>query len=176
MARRVAGLRGTEETGCYAGPRQQYIVTNSPAGGIGGPFWLLMMRSTMRLKAALTAAIALAIASPAALAKPGGWRAQGGSHPQQYAQQRQFPLFAQQRQMPPPGYGGRMNPEDRQKMRDDMRWANREPGRDSPPPRDVQPGRMSPEEREKLRRDVMDANREMPRDRPRDMRRDRGRW
>jgi hypothetical protein len=60
-------------------------------------------------------------------------------------------------------------------MRDDMRWANREPGRDYQPPREAPPGRMSPEEREKLRRDVMDANREIPRDARRDAWRERGR-
>jgi hypothetical protein len=132
----------------------------------------------MKLGAAFLAGIALvaiaASAAPAALARPGDWRAQGGPQAQPYAQHRQLPLYAQQRQMPPPGYGGRMNPDDRQKMREDMRWANREPQRDQPP------GRMSPEEREKMRRDILDANRDMqrdtPRDRPRDLRNARRRW
>jgi hypothetical protein len=137
-----------------------------------------MMRPTMKFRAAFLAGIALvaiaASAAPAALARPGDWRAHGGPRTQPYAQHRQLPLYAQQRQMPPPGYGGRMNPDDRQKMREDMRWANREPQRDQPP------GRMSPEEREKMRRDILDANRDMqrdtPRDRPRDMRNARRRW
>ena len=71
--------------------------------------------------------------------------------------------------MPPPGYGGRMNPEDRQRLRDDVRWSNREPQREY---RDLQRedrmGRLTPQEREQLRRDIQEANREMPRDMSRD--------
>lgn len=190
MAGRVAGLRGAEETGCYASPRQQYIVTNSPAVGSSGPFWLLMMRSTMKLKAALSAAIALAFAAPLALAQPGGWRTNGGAHKQYYAQNRQQ-LSPEQRPMPPPGYGGRMNREDRQRLRDDVRWSNREPQREYREPqreyrepqreyrdpqreyreaqrRSTETGRLTPQEREQLRRDIQEANREMPREKSRE--------
>ena len=126
------------------------------------------MRSTVKLTAALCTAIALALAASLALAQPGGWRGNGGAHKQYYAQNRpQLP--PEQRPMPPPGYGGRMNPEDRQRLRDDVRWSNREPQREY---RDLQRedrmGRLTPQEREQLRRDIQEANREMPRDMSRD--------
>lgn len=128
----------------------------------------------MKAVTVLTAAIALALAAPMALARPGEWRGNGArQHNHMYTQNRQ-PVFMAQRQMPPPGYGRRIGEDDRQKMRDDLRWANREPQRQEPPRR-AEPGRLSPEEREKLRRDILDANRDMPRQPPSDMRRDRGR-
>jgi len=137
-----------------------------------------------------------ALAAPLALAQPGGWRGNGGGqrpHNQYYAQYRQPPPQAQ-RPMPPPGYGVRMSPEDRQRLRDDVRWSSREPQRDQraaqpeyrepqreyrDPQREyreaqrrsTETGRLSPEEREKLRRDILDANREIPNDRSRDRRR-----
>lgn len=126
----------------------------------------------MKARALLFAALALALAAPVALARPaGGWRAEGAHRPHnQYIERQRQPIFMAQRQMPPPGRGGGMNPDERQRMRDDMRWANREPQRDDSPRR-AEPGRWSPEDREKLRRDILDANRDMPRD----ARRDRGR-
>jgi len=113
----------------------------------------------MKLKAALSAAIALALAAPLAFAQPGGWRAHGGAHKQYYAQNRQ-PLPPEQRPMPPPGYGGRMNLDDRQRLRDDVRWSNREERMR----RSTEAGRLTPQEREQLRRDIQEANREMPRE------------
>ncbi len=73
---------------------------------------------------------------------------------------------------------GRMSPEERQRLRDDMNSARRDVYRGGPPPQQApqqapqgrpqhhqnqQGGRMSPEEREKLRRDMNDANRGMNR-------------
>jgi hypothetical protein len=129
----------------------------------------------MNARTFLFAAIALALAAPMALARPGGGRGDGAYRPHnQYIERNRQPIFTAQRQMPPPGYGRRMGEDDRQKMRDDLRWANREPQREEPPRR-AEPGRLTPEEREKLRRDILDANRDMPRDISRDARRDRGR-
>lgn len=129
-----------------------------------------MMRPTVKLKAALATAIALALAAPLALAQPGGWRGNGGAHKQYYAQNRP-PLPPEQRPMPPPGYGGRMNQEDRQRLRDDVRWSNRDTQRDyreqqreERKGRATEAGRLTPQEREQLRRDILEANREMPRD------------
>jgi hypothetical protein len=123
-----------------------------------------MMRSTVKLKAALSTAIALALAAPLALAQPGGWRGNGGAHKQYYAQIRQQ-MPPEQRPMPPPGYGGRMNREDRQRLRDDVRWSGREPQREYRElQRDQRADRLTPQEREQLRRDIQEANREMPRD------------
>ena len=67
---------------------------------------------------------------------------------------------------------GRMSPEERQRLRDDMNSARRDVYRGGPPPQAPQgrpqhqphrSDRMSPEEREKLRRDMNDANRGMNR-------------
>jgi hypothetical protein len=123
-----------------------------------------MMRPTVKLNAASATAFALALAAPLALAQPGGWRGNGVAHKQYYAQNRQQ-LPPEQRPMPPPGYGGRMNQEDRQRLRDDVRWSNRDAQRDyREQQREERKGRLTPQEREQLRRDIQEANREMPRD------------
>ena len=54
-----------------------------------------------------------------------------------------------------------MSHEDRQRMRDDMRDAYRERGRDRDRPERQRS--MSPAERDKLRQDIQDANRQMRR-------------
>jgi uncharacterized membrane protein len=65
------------------------------------------------------------------------------------------------------GGDGRMSPEERQRLRDDMNSARQDMNRGGQPPHGrpqlppAQGGRMSPEEREKMRRDMMDANRGM---------------
>ncbi len=72
------------------------------------------------------------------------------------------PLAQQDREwgrgkMPPPQYGGRMDRGERERMRDDLRSANRDMRRDR------QPRQLSPQEREQLRRDIQEANRRMER-------------
>jgi uncharacterized membrane protein len=72
--------------------------------------------------------------------------------------------FAQNRPQGQEGRG-RMSPEERQRLREDMNSARRDVYREGRPQPQLPPagGRMSPEEREKLRRDVIDANRGMQR-------------
>jgi hypothetical protein len=55
-----------------------------------------------------------------------------------------------------------MSPEERQRMRDDVRDAYHQ-RQDRPPPQQKARQQMSPEERGKLRRDIEDANKNLKR-------------
>jgi hypothetical protein len=85
--------------------------------------------------------------------------------------------FAQQHQAPE-RFGGRpahgaMNPEERQRLREDLNAARRDLYRERPGGRRMERdergrggpghGRLSPQQREQLRRDILDANRELRR-------------
>jgi hypothetical protein len=96
------------------------------------------------------------------------------------AQQHLVPLLQGQRPFGPPGQGGRMSREERERLREDLRATDRDQYRrgrehteraDEGPQRErerwreermrrkAEAGRLTPEERDRLRRDVLDANR-----------------
>ncbi len=110
---------------------------------------------TLRRFSFLTAVLALAAGSALAQPGPGGaYQGPRGQH-----MQREF-----QRPMPPPHR--RMDWEERQKLREQVRSGQmtREEARQRwREQRGVEPGRFSPEQRERLRRDVQEANRDLPR-------------
>ncbi|MGH8706149.1 MAG: hypothetical protein ACREUO_12130 [Burkholderiales bacterium] len=133
-------------TGCYARGARQHIVTNFESGGSPPLSKLSTIRMSMRLARAILLGLAAALAAAPAFAQQDrDWR-HGKGHPGQF-----------QRQMPPPGYGGRMDREERRRMRDDLHSTNRDFQRERPA------RRLSPEEREQLRRDIQEANRNLER-------------